>query len=1096
MQLKHKHNLRDNHGRGTVATFLEDKIKDGSDVALVTAYFTVFAYIHMKPALARAKRVRLLFGDPAFIGGFEAQTGKAIFSIQDEAVTLAAKLSQKSNIAACRDWFANSVDVRSVIEPGFLHGKMAHIDTGNDSAHAIVGSSNFTVRGLGLAKDSNNVELNLIAGHNIDVDELLTWYDELWNDTSKVKDVKTDILAHLDRFYEDQTPEFIYQKTLFHVFGSQLQTLEIDDSKLHRGGLKNSAIWDAMYDFQRSAAKSAIDKLTAYGGCILADSVGLGKTFTALAVIQYFSNKDVLVLCPKKLEQNWQLYRDRSQDNPFASDRISYDLFFHSDMGRPDTKLDNWHWANYDLVVIDESHNFRNNAVRSEDDLEGGGRMTRYQFLMDKIIKASGGRTKVLLLSATPVNNTLVDLRNQISFMAGADVAKDKPVDHSYAAALGLESVDKTIRRAQARFLDWSKKPADKRHKADLIATLGGDFSKLLDSLTIARSREHISRFFGHEMERLGGFPARAPVHSEFIAHIDSHRLFPDFESVWTQLDKLKLPMFTPSTFLRDDLAEDIKIHYAALRNKHLTQETREKTLVAIMKVLFLKRLESSVNSFTATLTRTIANIDDLISRIDRHAKLAVDAPDFDLSGYAQTEDDVDELLDILEVGKKLKYKLVHLDLSKWQAALRADKSALMQLYEAAKPVDAARDLKLIKLKELIAQKLQTQDIDKAGKANRKVIVFTAFADTAQYLFDSLSHSLQVDHNAHSGLVMGSVAKQTANPARTKFDDVLTDFSPTSKRRNEVRSGDIDILFATDCISEGQNLQDCDTVINYDIHWNPVRLIQRFGRVDRIGSTAHFVRMVNFWPTEDLDQYITLKNRVEARMALVDIAATQTDNPLKPDTTNGDLRERQLARLATDIPDLDEDDSQITLADLTLDEFRQDLHQFLDAQRQALETAPLGLFAVVPPDSQIPQALAGTLFCLREKQVQPMAAGNGSPPTAPTYYLLYVRDSGEVALTHLQAKAALNLWRALSVGKTTAYSDLCRAFDRSTNNGTDMTQTTQLLQAAIASVRSASERTAVQKITTQREFILQPRMDRLGEDTTFELVTWLVIQAA
>ena len=1079
--------MRDNHGRGTVAGFLEDKIKEGSDVALVTAYFTVFAYVHMKPVLARAKRVRLLFGDPAFIGGFEAQTGKAIFSIQDEAVTLAAKLRQKSNIAACREWFANSVDVRSVLEPGFLHGKMAHIDTGRDSSHAIVGSSNFTVRGLGLANDSNNVELNLIAGHNIDVDELITWYDELWNDATKVQDVKAEILAHLDRFYEDQTPEFVYQKTLFHVFGSQLQTPEIDESKLHRGGLKSSAIWEAMYDFQRSAAKSAIDKLKAYGGCILADSVGLGKTFTALAVIKYFSNKDVLVLCPKKLEQNWQVYLDKTTNNPFAADRLNYDLYFHTDMGRPDPRLDAWYWGNYDLVVIDESHNFRNNAVRQASDLDDGARMTRYQFLMEKIIRASGGRTKVLLLSATPVNNSLVDLRNQISFMAGADVAKDSAMDASYAQSLGLESVDRTIRRAQQRFIDWSKKPADKRHKADLISTLGGDFSKLLDSLTIARSRAHIGRFFGHEMERLGGFPEHAPVHSEFVARIDSHRLFPDFERVAMQLASLKLPMFTPSTFLRGDLSEDTKTHYAALRNKHLTQETREKTLVAIMKVLFLKRLESSVFSFTATLARTISNIDNLILQINRHAKLAADEPDLDLSRYEPSEEEIEELGEILEVGKKLKYKLAHIDLAKWQQALLADKSALMQLYESAKPVDATRDLKLIKLKEIIAKKLQHPNLDKHGKPNRKVIVFTAFADTAQYLYDSLSADFLNTHSAHSGLVMGSVAKQNANPQRAKFNDVLTDFSPTSKRRNEKMTGEIDILFATDCISEGQNLQDCDTVINYDIHWNPVRIIQRFGRVDRIGSAAQQVHMVNFWPTEDLDRYITLKHRVETRMALVDIAATQTSNPLTEGETDVDegIRSQQLERLATEVINLDEDDSQITLADLTLDEFRQDLHQFLDVQRKELETAPLGLFAVVPPDSQTPQGLAGTLFCLREKS---------QIPNQQNYYLLYVREGGQVALTHMQAKATLNLWRSLSMGKATAYSDLCRAFDRATDNGTDMSATTALLQAAIASVKQASERIAVQKITSQREFILQPRIERLGDDTTFELVTWLVIQ--
>lgn len=1098
--------LRDNHSHGTVAHFFEDKTKPASHIAMVTAYFTVFAYKQMQPVLDGAEKVRLLFGDPAFIGGFEAQKDRAMFTISDEAVQLLNKLEQRASVADCIAWFENHVEVRSVIEPGFLHGKMAHIST-EHAAHAIVGSSNFTVRGLGLSKDSNNVELNLIASDDRDRADLLAWFDELWNDKTKVQNVREQVLSYLKRSYEDQSPEFIYQKTLFHVFGAQVQHQTEDDDRLQRTGLMQSAVWNTLFDFQKQGAQAAIKRIEAHNGCILADSVGLGKTFTALAVIKYFESKGrtVLVLCPKKLEDNWRGYRDNLDTNTLASDQFRYDVLFHTDLGRSGKSagidLDRLNWGNYDLVVIDESHNFRNNRINLNATTDEGH--TRYQFLMEKII-ASGLKTKVLLLSATPVNNSLNDLRNQMSFIAGGDVANNAHIDIEFANTLGLKSINNTVKRAQKNFIDWAKKPAAQRKKSELTTVLGGDFTSLLDSLTIARSRDQIKRFYAHELTRLGGFPARSAPLSQYITDIDSRHLFPSYDQVSKTLDSISLAMFMPSEYLRTDIPEADIARYQALRNRGLSQITREKTLVTIMRVLLLKRLESSVHSFTATLGRTIANIASLIKRIDRHAEYAANNPDLDLGSLAPDEaDDVDgELAAILEVGKKLVYKLAHIRLADWRGKLEADKAALQSLYASASKVDADRDVKLAALKTLLAEKFTHPSINKQGQTNRKTLVFTAFADTAQYLYTHLSTTLNAEHGSHMGLVLGGGGAQTLYAERNAFGQILADFSPVSKRRNvgvndAIRLGELDILIATDCISEGQNLQDCDTVINYDIHWNPVRIIQRFGRVDRIGSQANAVHMVNFWPTDQLDKYIKLKDRVETRMALVDISATGSDNLLDTrqieDIVEGDLsmRDAQLKRLQTEVFDLDDDSSQITLADLSLDEFRQDLHQFLDAQRKALEQAPLGLFAVVPINAQITTAQAGVLFCLRQKKT---SADDAQLNPLHDYYLAYVRNDGVVQLGHAQAKGVLNLWRALCTGQTQAYESLCRAFDTDTHYGKNMQTISTLLQAATRNIKAGVESAATLKLTTNRDFILPAKLDEQLAQNAFELVTWLVVR--
>ncbi len=1105
--------LRDNHRHGTVAQFFEDKTKPHSHIAIVTAYFTVAAYLRMKPVLARGEKVRLLFGDPAFIAGFEPITQNAVFSINDEALSLLSKLDQRASVADCIDWFTHHVDVRSVIEPGFLHGKMAHIST-EHAAHAIVGSSNFTIRGLGLAQDSNNVELNLIAHDSRDCDALLGWFDELWNDKTKVQDVRAQVIAYLTQYFAHQSPEFIYQKTLFHVFSGQDNANPIDENRLKQSGVYQSPIWNTLFDFQQQGVYAAIHRLENYNGCILADSVGLGKTYTALAVIKYFqrSTRRILVLCPKKLQSNWTIYTQNSHDNPFIDDVFEYDVLFHTDLGRGGNSWDGKSlsaipWNKYDLVVIDESHNLRNN--RANDLTSEGASQTRYQFLMNAVL--AGGNAKVLMLSATPVNNSLIDLRNQISFIASGDVSNNATLDAELGLKLGIRSVNATMKRAQKHFIDWTKLSPATRSKAALSSLLGGDFLAVLDKLTIARSRSQIKQHFAHEMIKLGGFPKRVPPLSKYVTQIDTHNQFPNFDAVSKSLDAVELPMFRPFAYLADDVpAQDLE-RYAALRAKGLSQDTREKTLVAIMKVLLLKRLESSIHSFTGTLGRMLDNIDNLIKRLDTHDEWVTNAASQDTAADWQLnelDDDNTELREALEVGKKLKYQLIHINKPKWRAALLEDRAKLEKIYQDARMVNADRDTKLVQLKQLLVDKLNNPTVQKDGKANRKTLVFTAFSDTAQYLYKHLHGELLARHNTHCGLIVGDGGAQTLSPTRNRFNDILADFAPVSKLRSGSHAGELDILIATDCISEGQNLQDCDTVINFDIHWNPVRIIQRFGRIDRIGSQATKVHMINFWPTDQLDQYIGLKKRVETRMALSDMTATGTDNLLNPeqlqDMVDGELslREQQLLRLDSELIDLDEDPNQITFADLSLNEFRQDLQQFLDAQRKALEQAPLGLFAVVPSDAQISHAQAGVLFCLRQKTptINNHKANNAANLNDAAlnplhdYYLAYVDSTGKVQLGHAQAKAVLNLWRALSVGEAQPLEALCRSFDDATQHGKDMSAISVLLQAATRDIKAQTQAASSLQMTLRRDFILPANLEEKLTINAFELVTWLVIR--
>jgi SNF2 family DNA or RNA helicase len=972
--------LKDNHRRGKVGEFLDAKIQAGSLLSFVSAYFTLHAYHALRDALERAHSLRFLFGEPRFVGAMDRDDKESRkFRLTESGLSLGNQLSQKKLAAECADWIERKVEIRSVTRTGFLHGKMYHVQDGK-VAHAVLGSSNFTVPGLGLLSSGNNIELNLVVSDDRDRDDLLQWFNELWNDKTLVEDVKDRVLAELARLYGNKSPQFIYYLTLFHLFRDFLDGTRELDENLRRVALPDTGIWRALFSFQKDGAKAAINKILACNGCILADSVGLGKTYTALAVIKFFElkNERVLVLCPKKLVRNWSVYRSNSTLNPFEKDRFRFDVLHHTDLSR-ETGVSNGitladlNWGNYDLVVIDESHNFRNNALATQRPGDQKPRRTRYQRVMEDII-ASGVRTKVLLLSATPVNNQLADLRNQISFIAGGDVARDDKADAAFKESLGIATVRDTTRKAQTHFTNWAKRKPGERRTRDLLHALGGDFFKLLDGLSIARSRRQIADYYQAEMKRLGGFPHRPPP---LALHppIDLQQRYLSFEELDKKIGALELALYHPTSKLRDDLPEAVRAQYLDKIHGGFTQEGREGILISMMKINFLKRLESSVDSFRLTLARTIEKIDTLEKRLAAFEAHLDANPDLDFDSLVPAAfEDPDFDGEDFTIGGKRRIHLGHLKLPEWFAAVRQDRRQLEALLAETEAVTAERDGKLAELRAIIEKKAAAPGINKDGEPIRKVLVFTAFADTAKYLHRELLPWAR-KLGLHVALVVGDGDNRTSL-GTTDYDDILTNFSPRAKRRAEQpqrfpnQTEEIDLLIATDCISEGQNLQDCDLLINYDIHWNPVRIIQRFGRIDRIGSRNAEVRLVNFWPVADLDRYLNVKHRVEARMALVDLAATQTDNLLEPgqieELIKEDLlfRDRQLKRLKDEVLDLEQLDDSVSLTDFSLDEFRLDLLAYLESRRDEMEQAPPGLYAVVPPESKLAACQPGALFCL------------------------------------------------------------------------------------------------------------------------------------
>ncbi|MFN0075596.1 MAG: helicase-related protein [Prosthecobacter sp.] len=1108
--------LRDNHTRGTVADFLRAKTQSGSNLSIVSAYFTIYAFDALKEELERIEHLDFLFGEPSFVNRLDpSKTEKKAFLIDAAGLELSNKLQQKRVARECADWIDRKVDIKTIKQSNLLHGKMYHVATAGVE-DAILGSSNFTVRGLGLGSAGNNIELNLIVDGNRDRQELKQWFDELWGNNELVKDVKQDVLAYLKQLYENHSPEFIYYKTLFHIFEKFLGELGKTDDELGKTSLFESQVWKTLFDFQKDGAKGVINKILAHNGCILADSVGLGKTYEALAVIKFFEtrNERVLVLCPKKLRENWAVYQAHANNtlNPFPEDRFAYSLLHHSDLSRDrgdanGINLQNFNWGAYDLVVIDESHNFRNNTKGKRDDSGEVVRLSRYERLMQDIIQ-SGVRTKVLLLSATPVNNTLSDIRNQISIIAGGDVVQNEAANATFQHSLGIASLKETLRQAQTHFASWAKKKPDERTVAKLLEDLGADFFKLLDALTISRSRRHIERYYKSSLAAMGGFPKRAKPISIY-PELDTENLFMSYDKLNTEISAYKLSLYTPSQFLKPE-------HRAEYERKvgNFNQLQREGFLIGMMKVGFLKRLESSVHSFTLTLQRTLEKIKSLEERLEKFRQFQGDNPDIDLASIAPEDLEDEDMRDALEVGKKLTFKLAHIDLDKWIAALHEDRKQLHAIYLAAKDIGVQRDGKLAKLKQLIREKVSQPSSRKDGLPNRKLIVFTAFSDTATYLHDALQNWVRDELKIHLALVTGSGPNQ-ASLGSAEFNQILTNFSPEAKNRaripNMPQTEQIELLIATDCISEGQNLQDCDTVINYDIHWNPVRIIQRFGRVDRLKSPNTEVRLINFWPTPDLNKYINLKHRVEARMALVDITAAANDGILGDESlaelVEGDLtyRDRQLKRLQQEVLDMDElNEGSVSLTEFTLDDFRLELLKYIEANKAALEDAPFGLYTCVPPHPDYKVIGPGVIFCFRQGGTDIPVSDSGKQTGMPApqsinplhpYFLVYVLDDGNVRFSFAHPKQILDIYRILCSGKAEAHGQLCNLFDQETNHGSDMKAYDTLLQKAVDSLAVTFRKRAASGLQSGRGFVLPNAKEQVHEKTDLELVTWLVIKA-
>jgi len=1121
--------IRDNRERGKVGDFLEENIKTNADLSFVSAYFTIYAYEKLKNEIEEINNLNFLFGEPTFIKSIDPdKTNKRDFKIEDEqlVIPLESRLHQKVVAKDCAAWIENKVNIKSMVKPNFLHGKMYHIKNSNDTQKAIFGSSNFTVSGLGLGNNPN-IELNMEIDSERDRNDLLNWFIEIWNDdTGLVEDVKDEVLKYLNQLYQENAPSFIYYKTLYHLFGNYLDEQQGGGLLDERIGFFDSQVWNMLFDFQKDGVKGAINKTLKHNGCIIADSVGLGKTFEALAVIKYFEllNHRVLVLCPKKLRENWEVYRRNDTMNTLLNDHFAYDILCHTDLTRDqgfsgNINLATINWSNYGLVVIDESHNFKNDAEGKKDD-NGQFKYSRYGRLINKIIKP-GVPTKVLLLSATPVNTNLKDLRNQIYLIT-------KGENDSLFETSGIKDISLTMKNAQTQFNNWADRQKNKQREVrSLLEKLDSSFFKLLDELTIARSRSHIINFY--DIDKIGKFPDRCKPISQSPG-IDLKKEFPSYDQLNKEISEYKLSLFKPSAYIKDEFKEYYReIEIAS--GFDFRQAQREDYLVGMMKINFLKRLESSVDSFRITIGRTIEKIKALEQRIKEYQDSATgsdDSLEVKLTALPEDEQD-DELIEAQEkwmVGKKLKYNLKHLKLNEWVKDLQHDRVQFEYLYKVSNEVSTARDEKLASLKNIIKEKIshpinQWIDADNITIPNKKVIIFTAFADTAYYLYEALQDWVTKELKLHIAVVTGgnqnnqSTFMPKGYKKQSDFNQILTNFAPLAKNREKQsimpQDGEIDILIATDCISEGQNLQDADFLINYDIHWNPVRIIQRFGRIDRIGSRNQKIQLINFWPTDDLNKYINLKDRVEARMALVDITATGEDNLLDPgqikDLIEADMsyRDKQLLKLKDEVLDLEDMDENISLSEFTLDDFRIELLNFIKENERLLREAPLGLYANVPSPSGVHARLAdysridskaasimrpGVIFCL--KQNSDKRENEAVNPLHP-YFLIYMKNDGELRFNYTHAKQILEVYRILCSGKNHPYDVLCTLFDDETSSGTDMEKYNMLLKQSISDLLKMFKKRNLRQLQSGRGGLLVPQEAKPESAGKFELVTWLII---
>ena len=1083
-----KSGIRDNLLRETVHDFLQQEIKDGSELSIVSAYFTIYAYEKMQHSLNKIEELRFLFGDPDFVKRMDPNnTDTKAFDITDTGLQLNQQLRQKPIAKACAQWIKEKVKIRTTRESNLIHGKMYHI-ANNGIDKAILGSSNFTARGLGLSSNNSNIELNLEVNDNRDLTDLKAWFDELWNNDELVEDVKKKVLAKLKQIGQDHPPELVYYKTLYELFREEIETRKTNEQKLEDIHLYDTKIWDKLYDFQKEGAKSVIARLLRHNGCILADSVGLGKTYTALAVIKFFElrNERVLVLCPKKLRENWALYQaiHNQVSNEFLDDKFGYTLLSHTDLSRYSgdsggVNLENFNRQNFDLIVIDESHNFRNDTKQREDK-DGNFRHSRYSRLLEEVIK-EGTKTKVLMLSATPVNTALTDLRNQIYLMT------EKRED-AFRNSLGISNIRNLIRQAQKAFKAWEENaPKDgTRDKTELFNTLGTEFFQLLGGVSIARSRRHIIKYYAEEIEKIGEFPTQlVPVNCHPPTDLSGEL---SYKALADQIGDFELSIYRPSSYVVDETAKQRLVDEK--KRFRFNQADREKFLIGMMQTNFLKRLESSAYSLSETLERTLNKHNEMLEKIERFQKNSNTA---DAGADVLPDDDEDDEEFLINRARN-PYHLKELDCNRWKQDIIQDKQTLTAALEKVKSITPQRDGKLKEIKKHIRDKVLNPAKDKDKNPNRKLLIFTTFKDTAEYLYDNLAE-LTSELDLNMALVSGDMTRTTCG--ENKFNDILTNFAPRARGRSDEVSDTIDLVIATDCISEGQNLQDCDTVLNYDIHWNPVRIIQRFGRIDRIGSNNVAVKMINYWPTEDMEVYLRLRNRVESRMALADATASGDDDPLNEWAYEHaqmelNFRDKQLERLREEVLDLDDLSDGVVMSDFTLDYFFAQLLKYLERNREKLEATPDGAYAVTNNENNPSEN--GVIFFLQQTNASTDKQQKTASPIHP-YYAVYIRNSGDIRYGCINAKQVLDLFETSTVGKENAIDELCLWFDQETEYGDNMTHYNKLLDTVISHITRSHTRTQSQglRLGSPRDFRLTPASKAPKDTGDFKLVTWLII---
>lgn len=1068
--------ILDNKVQGRVIDKLRENIKSGTRLSIISAYFTIYAYEELRKELGKIEKLRLLFSEPTFVknkkdinrefklsGSYERGLAGDRYEMK-----LKNELKQSEIAKECANWIREKVEVRAYDEEYPLPQKMYLMENKKDESACIFGSSDFTSSGLGLVP-SKKLEANTYIKDFIYTQQLLNQFELYWNDKDKVKDVKTYLLKSLEEVYKENNPEFIYFVTLYNIFKDYLNDLSEEDIIKTKTGFKESVVWNKLYNFQKDGVLGAIDKLEKYHGCILADSVGLGKTFEALAVIKYYESRNsrVLVLCPKKLRENWLTYKGNRRDNILERDRLNYDVLNHTDLSRysgysGEINLEKIYWENYDLIVIDESHNFRNNNNKRDD------KETRYSRLLNQIIK-KGVKTKVLMLSATPVNNRMTDLKNQIAFATeGNEFA---------LADYGIKSIDQTLRKAQLVFNKWNELPEERKNLETLLEMLETDYFKLLDMLTIARSRKHIQKYY--DTTHIGKFPERLkPINIK--NDIDTQNDFIDLDELNKLIRALNLAIYSPMKYiLPSKIAEYSKKYDTKTGKSVFRQIDRETSLIHLMRINILKRMESSIHSFGITISKILKNIDITLEKLNKSQDIEenLDIDDLELD---------DPRLDSVMIGSKnVKVFIQDIDKIKWRAELEGDRAILERIMIEAFKIQPHRDKKLEELKDLIREKVKTP----INEGNKKVIIFTAFADTAKYLYDNIADWGLEELGLYSAVITGSDNPKTnLKGMKGEFNNILVNFSPKSKGREATDRAEIDILIATDCISEGQNLQDCDYLINYDIHWNPVRIIQRFGRVDRIGSKNEVIQLVNFWPNMELDEYINLEARVSGRMVMLDMSATGEENVIVDSGEMNDLeyRKKQLKQLQDQVVDLEDIGGGISITDLTFNDFKMDLVNYMKNNKEILEKAPTGMYAVAK--SNIEEAERGVIFCLKQinEEIKPSEFNTLNP-----YFLVYVKESGEVLLNFIQSKKILDIYKKVCLGENTLFPDLISEFNRETNNAKDMSKFTNFLEKTVENIVGKEEEKELDSLFSFGETVLNNSAQNMDD---FELISFLVIK--